>query len=641
MTQDSAGNLYGTTRAGGAANKGVVFKLDSTLKETVLHSFTGGADGEVPLADVTFDAMGNLYGTTSKGGTANCGVVYRIDAAGHGTVLYSFQGASDGATPLAGVVVDSQGNLYGTTDYGGGAPNAGVVYKVNAAGNETVLYRFGGGSDGKFPVAGVVLDTAGTLYGTTKNGGKSPNGGVVFKLSTNGHETVLHNFTGGNDGLAPKAGVVLDSLDNIYGTTWEGGSHGAGVVYKVSASGKETVLYSFMDGADGGFPLAGVILDSSGNLYGTTNQAGDSHAGVVFKIGATGGETVLASFPGGDGNYPSSALTRDSSGDMYGTTSAGGTAGEGTLYKLNAAHQETVLYSFSGGLDGGYPAGGVVLDAKGNLYGVAAHGGAWNAGVVYEVNSAGLETVLYNFTGGYDGSEPQGGVVFGPSGNLYGAAGGGASNMGVVYTVDLSGQETVLHSFNGTDGSNPAAVTFDAAGNLYGAASQGGISGEGVVYKIDAAGTFRVLYTFMGLSDGGEPLSSLTLDSAGNLYGTTFVGGTGHWGVVYLLSPSGNESVLYNFTGGADGGAPLAGVTLDAVRNIYGTTSSGGGTANAGVVFELSAEGQDIILHSFTGGADGKKPAGGVIRDSAGNLYGATADGGAVDLGVVFELKAQ
>jgi uncharacterized repeat protein (TIGR03803 family) len=260
---------------------GVVYKLDPTGHQTVLHSFTGGADGGSPYAGVIRDAAGNLYGTTNLGGTANAGVVYKLDPTGHETVLHSFTGGADGGRPTAGVILDSAGNLYGTA-YNGGTANAGVVYKLDPSGNETVLYSFTGRADGGFPSAGVIRDLAGNLYGTAD--GPIANLGVVYKLDPAGNETVLHSFTGGADGGNPQAGVIRDSAGNLYGTTAQGGV-GLGVVYKLDPSGNETVLYSFSGGADGGYPIAGVMRDATtGNLYGTTRGGGKWYTGVVFVV---------------------------------------------------------------------------------------------------------------------------------------------------------------------------------------------------------------------------------------------------------------------------------------------------------------------------------------------------------------------
>jgi uncharacterized repeat protein (TIGR03803 family) len=650
VISDSAGNLYGTTVNGGTGDAcvggcGVVFKLDTAGQETVLHTFTGGADGGEPYAGVIQDPEGNLYGTTSGGGAADVGVVFEVDTAGQQTVLYNFcslPSCADGAAPMAGLIRDSAGNLYGTASGLYGVFGAGVVFKVNTAGDETVLYSFTGGADGGSPYAsGVVRDSAGNLYGTTEEGG-TEGAGVVFKVNTAGQETVLYNFcslANCADGAAPYAGVILDSAGDLYGTTGSPLTGYAGVVFKVNTAGQETVLYAFAWGADGDRPFAGLIRDSAGNLYGTTSSGGAAEAGVVFKVDTAGQETVLYSFPGAtDGAMPWAGVIRDSAGNLYGTTSQGGTAGAGTVFKIDAAGHETILYTFTGGADGIYPYAGVIEDSAGNLYGTTAGGGA--AGVVYEVDTAGQETVLYSFTGGADGGAPYGGVIRDSTGNLYGTTYlGGTANAGVVFKVDTSGTETVLYSFTGgADGDYPeAGVIRDSAGNLYGTTIGGGAAGYGVVYEVDTAGQETVLYSFTGGADGGFPYSGVIRDSAGNLYGTTNSGGAaGYYGVVYEVDTAGQETVLYSFTGGAGGGGPR-GVIRDSTGNLYGTTY-GGGAAGYGVVYELNTSGQETVLYSFTGGAYGGYPYAGVIRDSAGNLYGTAESGGKESSGVVFKI---
>jgi uncharacterized repeat protein (TIGR03803 family) len=588
LIADSMGNFYGTTANGGAAGVGVVYKLDATGYETVLYSFMGGNDGANPYSGVIGDSAGNLYGTTYQGGAAGFGVVYKLDSTGHETVLYSFTGGDDGGRPYAGVISDPAGNLYGTA-YQGGTAGFGVVYKLDTAGQETVLYSFADFADGEEPNA-VIGDGAGSFYGTTRSGG-TEGLGVVFELDATGHETVLHNFfTAEDDGSGPYAGLIRDSAGNLYGTTTAGGSGMAGVVFKLDTAGNETVLYSFPGAVDGSYPNAGVIRDPAGNLFGTTYQGGTGHAGVVYKLDSTGHESVLYNFTGGaDGANPYGGVVRDSAGNIYGTALLGGTANKGVVYKLDTALNETVLYTFTGGTDGGNPFAAVIGDAAGNLYGTTLHGGAGNAGVVYKVDATGHETVLYAFTGGDDGGQPYAGVIRDSAGNLYGTTRyGGAGNAGVVYKVDAAGHETVLYGFTGgADGGQPwAGVISDSTGNLYGTTLSGG-DGDGVVYEFDTAGHETVLYSFRGGSGGGFPHAGVIRDSAGNLYGTTYDGKNRQGGFVYKLDTAGHLTVLYSFTGGSDGGDVSAGVIADPAGNLYGTTVFGG-TGLTGVVFEIT-----------------------------------------------------
>jgi uncharacterized repeat protein (TIGR03803 family) len=329
----SGGSDYGTTESGGAHNYGAVFKLDSTGTETVLLSFDY-SHGARPNAGLISDKAGNLYGTTQQGGANSDGVVFKIAPDGTETVLHTFTGFSsgDGAYPVAGLIRDSKGHLYGTTQHGGPSDN-GTVFKLAKSGSETVLYSFSGASDGAWPYGGLIEDSAGNFFGTTIEGGTS-NDGIVFKLSRNGSETVLHNF-GGSDGMYPVAGLIMDGPGNLYGTTKQGGAHGSGTVFKVAPDGTETVLHSFAGASDGAFPMCNLIMDKKGNLYGTANGGGAHGAGTVFKVSAKGADTTLYSFAGGsDGAFPQAPVIRDPAGNLYGTTSSGGAGSDGTVFMV-------------------------------------------------------------------------------------------------------------------------------------------------------------------------------------------------------------------------------------------------------------------------------------------------------------------
>jgi uncharacterized repeat protein (TIGR03803 family) len=235
LIRDSAGNLYGTTYLGGASGHGVVFELTKAGKEKVLHSFSGGANGANPYAGLTRDSAGNFYGTTYAGGTGH-GLVYKLDKSNTYTALYTFTGGTDGGNPYAGVILDPAGNLYGTA-FRGGASGFGVVYEFTTTGTESVLYGFSGGDDGNNPSTGVIRDAADDLFGTTQYGGTLDDG-VVYELNTTLTETVLHSFTGGSDGANPQAGVIMDSAGSLYGTTYYGGAHqgpaGDGVLFELT-----------------------------------------------------------------------------------------------------------------------------------------------------------------------------------------------------------------------------------------------------------------------------------------------------------------------------------------------------------------------------------------------------------------------
>jgi uncharacterized repeat protein (TIGR03803 family) len=340
LISDASGNLYGTAYSGGGnCGCGVVFKIAPDGTETVLYTFGGGAHGAFPIGSLIMDKKGNLYGV-ADGGTNKDGIIFEISPNGTQSVLYTFVGGSDGANPSGALIADKKGNLYGMTT-AGGAHSDGTVFKLTPSGSETVLYSFAGGSDGIDPVGSLIADKNGNFFGATGFGG--PNGeGTVFKLATNGTESVLYAFTGGADGGQPYAGVVADKAGNLYGTTYYGGIGGfSGVVYKVAPNGTETVLHAFcsLENCDDGYlPEAGLIIDKKGNLYGTTSQGGGFNPGgdgTVFKVSPSGKETVLHAFDfqAGDGVFPNTALLL-ANGYFYGATTNGGADSVGTVYKL-------------------------------------------------------------------------------------------------------------------------------------------------------------------------------------------------------------------------------------------------------------------------------------------------------------------
>ena len=344
LIQDPSGNLYGTTQYGGRFDYGTVFKLEPSGQEMVLHSFDG-ADGMWPTAALVRDHAGALYGTTFDGGTREggscvhgCGTVFKIDSAGKFTVLYAFTGGTDGRNPATSLILDSAGSLYGTT-YGGGnscgllVDGCGLVFKVNQNGKETVLYSFGERPDGAQPSGGLVRDQAGSLYGTTDFQGATGYFGTVFRLDSAGVETILYNFTDGIDGAGPQGTLVRDGAGNLYGATQRGGDlfvqncvsglwKGCGVLFKLDPGGQETVLYTF--DFDQAYPNGDLLRDGAGNLYGT---AGLCCVGTLFELRANGKEQVLHTFEAATGTLPLAGVIMDRSGNLYGTAWQGGNSG--------------------------------------------------------------------------------------------------------------------------------------------------------------------------------------------------------------------------------------------------------------------------------------------------------------------------
>lgn len=385
----------------------------------------------------------------------------------------------------------------------------------------------------------------------------------------------------------------------------------------------ETVLYRFCSQpycADGTTPAAGLYLDNQGNLFGAA-EGGNSqfYGGVVFEVNSTGKESLVYDFAAiNEGVAPNGTLARDASGDFYGTTAGGGYDqgkckryyGCGVVYELTAGVQH-VLYTFKGAADGLEPNGGMVIDTSGNLYGTTYRGNAGKAtGTVFKVTPSGVLTVLHQFaTGKGDGKQPTSGLLMDKNGNLYGtaSAGGGSGNYGpglqclggcgVVYEITTAGAEKILYAFKGWkagDGAAPfASLIMDKQGNIYGNTYAGGTYGYGTIFKLTPSGQETVLYNFIGQPDAGNPVGRLLMDAQGDLFGTASYGGTYGNGAVYELTASGKEKVLYSFTGGTDGWFPFDGLTVDAAGNLYGTTELGGNFGSScpegcGVVFKIA-----------------------------------------------------
>jgi len=362
----------------------------------VLYAFNGGPDGAGPGLYSTdtgliADSAGNLYGTTYAGGGSGCagdgcGTVFMLAPDGTETVLYAFRGLSDGENPTSGVIRDTAGNLYGTT-VTGGKYGGGTVFKLAPDGTETVLHSFDPESDGEYPNA-LIRDMSGNIYGTTYDCGircdLSACCGTVFELAPNGTETVLHFFTGGSDGSHPQGRLIWDGAGNFYGTTTQDGPGGSGTVFKLAPDGTETVLHGFACDKDGSSPEGTLIRDKAGDFYGTTTYCGAGGGGTAFKLAPNGTLTVLHAFVGGiDGYYPFAGLIQDRAGNLYGTTIGGGDGpacnysyGCGILFKLAPDGTETVLHTFGRHRhSGSSPYAGLIFAPKGMLIGLAARGG--------------------------------------------------------------------------------------------------------------------------------------------------------------------------------------------------------------------------------------------------------------------------
>lgn len=480
-TYDGTDLAIGRVQAGGTTYHNVVIRPGTIIRVAggmptyAVDTFNAPTDEvAIPAVQVGSHVYTNVLitaaGVVSIGGpsaTASESVAY---AFGSGT-----NASTDGVGPVAGLLQASDGNYYGSTEYGG-SYGGGVIFSLSSAGVETILHSFSGNglqsgsTDGAYPKGRLVQGSDGTLYGTTEYGGLFDLGSV-FSITPTGTLTVLYSFGtgGGTDGAYPYAGLTFGNDGLLYGATYDGGVNGVGTVFRVDpATGTESVLYSFSGdngvagSTDGAYPYAALVLGSDGNFYGTTYGGGQYGAlggvnglGTVFSITPAGVETVLHSFSGdggisgsADGAYPVAGLVKGSDGNFYGTTAAGGvsTPGAGTVFRITPGGSETVLYSFgsggtAGSTDGVGPAG-LVIGTDGNFYSTTAAGGAYGQGTVFKVTSTGVETVLYSFSGNggisgsVDGASPEGGVIEGTDGKLHGTtSAGGAGGIGAVFSI--------------------------------------------------------------------------------------------------------------------------------------------------------------------------------------------------------------
>ena len=688
--------------------------------QTLLYSFTGQADGAYPISKLVFDAAGNLYGTASESGAYCIGVycgtggtVFMLSPNSNGTwtesTLHSFGALGDGQGPIAGLTIDKAGNLYGTTQYGS-TDSYGTVFEMSLSQGtwtESVLYTFTDENDGGYPLAGLTLDNNGNLYGTGSIGGDitcnnyeyQPWGcGVVFKLAHNPDgswtESVLHSFDQ-FDGAFPQTGVIFDAGGNLEGTTLSGPGFncttGCGTVFQLTPGSTGWTfksVYTFEGGPDGAFPKGDLVLGADGNFYGTTSSGGNTTncsygCGTVFQLTPTSTsvwkEKIIHNFSGTstapfgvDGEAPVAGVIFDQADNLYGTASNGGPATAiaqcngigrcgGTIFKMSKGSSgqwtTSLLYTFTASGDGLTPAGALIADAAGNLYGATQSGGTHGYGAVYEMtpqSSGGYkERIIYSFLGGSDGYYPTTGLVLDPAGNLYGATYAGGVNSqcsftegcGTVYRLSPAAggkwTETILHAFTDTDGLGAMGpLNIDSAGNLYGETfgnTQNTNGGAGTIFEVSPSGsswTLTTLFAFAG-TGYGYPNPDMIMDSSGNLFGTV-QGGQKGVGVVFELahgSSGWTYSVLHSFAGGADGAYPY-GLAIDKAGILFGVTYDGRNTScqqGCGTAFQIVQSGgtwQKRTIYSFAGGTDASNPLGNLTLDSSGNLYGTSLGAG-------------
>jgi uncharacterized repeat protein (TIGR03803 family) len=781
LVQGTNGLLYGTTVAGGANGNGSVFRMN-TNGAAVTWSLNVASSGSVPYGGLVQGRDGNFYGTTWQGGVwqgglwgylggAPYGTVFKLMANGSLAAIHSFN-YEDGAYPSSTLVQGGDGSFYGTTPNGGTNGGWGTIFKITPSGILTPLFSFAN-TNGALPFAGLAQDIGGNFYGTTTAGGAYV-AGTVFRLAADGRFMSLYSFTGGNDGSNSSGGLLLASDGNLYGTTVAGGVYGLGTVFRISPDGTLATLVQF-DGYQGANPYGTLIQGTDGHLYGTTQNGGAYGWGAIFRLSidsplqitqqpqpqqAFAGDTaifsvatlgslpisyqwlkngtslsdgvnlsgsnsrtlaltnisvadaalysvvvsnvygsvtsvaarleVISSSPyvisgpeaqtvlagstvtfsvkaGGDGplafQWQENGTNLFDGGKVSGSTTttltlAAVTAGNAGTYSVLVSNALDVVASssaelsvfpvnppgtalniFSGGFSGAGPLNpyaGLIRGTNGYFYGTSLNGGSEIYGTTFRWISSGV--ALHAFTGGADGGTPFAGLIQTGDGNFYGVTSlGGSASFGTLFRLTASGAITTLHGFSGgNDGGNPlASLVQGSDGNLYGTASTGGSNGFGAVFCLTTNGLFTPLWSFNS-TNGSYPAGPLMQGRDGRFYGTISAGGAHDLGAIFSLGTNGSFNSLVSFDN-TRGAYPSNGLVQATDGALYGTASRGGTNGGWGTVFRTTADGTLVPLHSFSY-EDGAYPVGGLVQATDGNLYGTSSQGGVGGRGTVFQI---
>jgi uncharacterized repeat protein (TIGR03803 family) len=611
LIKGSDGAFYGTTQDGGAHSEGTAFRVTSAGALTFLHSFSGTVDGEYPVGNLIEGNDHNFYGVTSDGGPGSgYGTVFQMTRAGAVKVLYTFtyteyQGTLAGANPQAGLFQDGNGDLYGTTGFGNigdtDEPNMGpgTVFKITTAGALTTLHGF---ISGGYNSVCALTEIGGNYFGITQAGG-ALGGGTVFAVAPDGAQATVHNFDPATEGRGSNSSLTLDGAGNVFGATAQGGSGGGGTVFQlVPKSASANTEASKEPGRAGPQPqdfvsdvlyfyvLLGVIdSEEADDLYDFFNL-----------IVALGTDSSPA-------DRPRPLQVQSASPDVfYGVAARSGASGDGGIVSFTQGDSALEHpYDFgSQPNDGRFPVG-LVVGTDGSFYGVTTYGGASDLGTIFKYTPGAPPMTLYTFQGKGDGAYPMGGVVFGSDGNLYGTTSAANASdyagLGTVFRLAQNGSGfKVLHTFTGStknpeDGASAAAALLLAHdGTLYGTTNlggQAGPNGSGTIFSISPTGAYQLLYSFSFLDGGGSyPQSALIEGSDGNLYGTTSGGGTDNGGVVYEVNLQGSPTPTVTAIDSGDGEAVEGGADGKIiVRRTGGDTKAltvryaVGGSAKAGV----------------------------------------------------------
>jgi uncharacterized repeat protein (TIGR03803 family) len=574
-----------------------------------MHDFNYSTDGGGPYGHLVIGNDGNFYGVTYWGGTYGYGTIFKITPAGVYTVLHHMNSTPDGGYFRNSLVKGSDGNFYGIT-YSGGTYNYGAIFRITPAGNFKVLHHMNLHPDGGYSWSTLTEGEDGNFYGVTNSGGENTNNyGTIFKITPSGTFNVIHNMNYSADGGNSRGSLMLNSDGNFLGVASTGGANAYGTIFKLTPAGTLTVLYPFTYATDGGNPWGALVKGSDGNFYGTAANGGANGDGTIFKISLAGKFTNLVNFNGANlGKNPSESLIRGTDGAYYGTTSDGGKYGYGTVFKI-CGNKITLLHSFNRNAEGGTPMGSLVQAPDGKLYGMTTDGGANGYGTIFKITTGGNYTVLRHFSPAADGGSPEGSLIVGTNGTLYGMTNtGGAGGAGTIFKITTGGNYAVLHSFsNATDGGNPHGSLVEGKdGNFYGATYS-----FGRIFKITPNGQFNVLHTLAG-NDGVNPVGALVQNTNGDFFGVTYQGGANAGGTIFKVTPGGTYTVLKALKPTTDGNYSEGGLVRGNDGNFYGMTAKGGNN-KAGTIYKITPAGNFTVLRHLNMATDGGNAVGSFI----------------------------
>jgi uncharacterized repeat protein (TIGR03803 family) len=614
LVQTADGAIYGALSSGSIKGGGAIFKWSPSGQYSIIRSLSLSTDGGRPNGKLIEGTDGYLYGMNNAGGTANGGTIFKINTSGTSYTVIKNLTQAPGIGPYGGLVQATDGALYGTTRQGG-TTNDGVIFRIMPTSPYTyTVLRHLNDPDGIAPTGDLIQGTDGYLYGMAPNGGTN-NNGTIFRIKMGGTDfKVVRSLSVSVEGGSPTGSLVQATDGNFYGMCYSLNGGYSGSIFRMLPSGTVAVIKKLTGATEGAQPKGGLVQGSDGALYGMTYAGGKYTQGTIIRITTNTTSpafSVLAHLNGAAmGNVPVNSLTIGKDSTFFGVAQKGGAYNYGTIFKI-CGGVTTVIKSFNRTTDGALPASGLLRGKDGNLYGTTTTGGTNGGGTIFRLSPAtNTFAVIRHLKSTTDGAGPKGTLVQGPDGYLYGTTNsGGATSGGTIFKINTSGTEfNVLHAFvAATEGSKPETGLVFKDSVFY------GITGTNSrFFKINPQGYFTVIKAFASTADGSTPAGSLILGTDGAFYGAMYNGGAHSRGTIFKITTAGVITNLWHLNGAADGGYPRGGLLQGSDGAFYGTTQSGGATGH-GVIFRITTTKAYSVLRSFNILTDGGSPQSGLI----------------------------